>query len=392
MSSFNDLWDAIKAELDEAGAVTRAEVAAVLARFPRQADPESPADPVHRPPATITADGSRDVSDELTGWLATVPDESVVDLGQGVYLCQTRIVVTDRVGLTIRGGTLLRTEEGRIVYPQTNAHLLLVRPVRCKVEGLTVRGTNTVTDQRGGHSAYKRDHEFDAAVRFEDFRDCAVTGLDADGIWGDGVQWQVGQGVYMADCRIDRNGRQGVTVIAKDVLIERVRVERGRRAGFDIEPDTSAQGVGNIEIRHCYTNTGLLAFASGGPGVINDVWLHDNVSHNSGVPILHIAATTGYTNEAVATRSRWTIERHTHTTEAGSPAPAIRARNVRDLTVKDCTIPIVSTQSRLALGLERCGGTVTVTGNDWGAGRHFYNREPEADLQVVVSDPLTETP
>lgn len=346
---------------------------------------------VHHPPADIDATGGQDVAAALTAWLATVPDGETADLNGGTYRCETHVRADDRADLTIRNGTLLRTDvegHGGIVYPKPNPHLWLFRPTGCRVENLKVRGTNTVADQRQGFGAYKRDYEFEAAVRVEHFTDCTVVGLAADGIWGDGIQWQAGTGAYTADARIDRVGRQGVTVICSDFLAERVRVEHGRRSGFDFEPDITSQVCEGIEVRDSYTNTIGLAFASAGRGQVNDVWLHHNTSEGPSVPVLHVRASDG------SRRHSWRFEDHRALSALGSPTPAVLFGSVDDLAVRRVRLPVAANQGRIALGLASCGGVCEFTDNDTApGGDRYFNRTPMPGQQLVIEQntmPLTE--
>lgn len=331
----------------------------------------------------------RDVTAELTAWLQALPNGAVADLRGRTYRCETFIKLTDKTDLTIQNGTLVRTVVGAIAWPNPNPHLWLLRPTRVTVDNLTVTGTNTAADQKPDFGSYLSAYEFEAAIRLERFTDCKVTNLHADAVWGDGVQWQTGSGAYMADSVIDRNGRQGVTVIASDVLIERVRVEHSRRSGFDIEPDTATQGVHHIEIRDCYTNSIGLPFASAGRGPVNDVHIHHNTSTGTSVPVLYVKASDG------ARRANWRFEDHTAVKALGSPQPAAFFVNVDGFTVERCTIPIVPNQSKLAVGAIGCGGECVVTGNNFDSGRLYYNRAPLAGQSLQVSDntpALAETP
>jgi hypothetical protein len=332
--------------------------------------------------ADIDTSGERDVTADLQAFLDTVPDGATVDLAGGAFRCETPVKLTDRAGLTIRNGTLYRTDRdthGGIVYPKPNPHLWLLRPTGCRVENLTVRGTNDVPDQKAGFGAYKVDYEFEAAIRMERFTDCAVTGLDADAIWGDGVQWQVGSGAYMADSRIDRIGRQGVTAICSDFLAERIRVEHGRRSGVDFEPDASTQVCHDLEVRDSYFHAIGFTFASGGRGQVNDVRLIGNSSIGTG-GLLYVKASDG------SRRSNWLIEDHTRTSTFGSPQPVMRFERVDGVVVRRVRAPIATTQSRMTVGLSECGGVCEISGNDFApGGTGYYNRAPAAGQTLTVT-------
>lgn len=326
------------------------------------------------------ADG-RDASQELGDWLRALPPGSTADLGGLTYRCETHLKLTDPQALTIRNGALTRTvktEDPNFYYPKPNPHLWLLRPVDCAVEGLTVRGTNTVADQRAGFGSYLAKYEFDAAIRAEAFTNLTVTGLDADGIWGDGVQLQKGARAVVRDSLIDRIGRQGVTVIASDVLCDNVQVLHGRRAGFDLEPDLSTQVCSGIEIRNSFARTIGLPFASAGRGQVNDVWVHHNRSAGSSVPMLHCSASDG------SRRSGWRLEDHVAENGLGSPVAAVRFGNTDGIAVRRVTLPVVATQSRLAFQLTGCGGVCEVTDSDFGAGNLYRNTTPAAGQTLTV--------
>ncbi len=338
----------------------RGSLASAVESAPDSAVVKCPIDP---------SDG-RDVTAALNAWLGSLTSGTTADLNGATYRCETAVKVVDATRLTIRNGTLVRTVVGARAWPEPNPHLWLLHPTGCRVENLTVRGTNVVPDQLAGFAAYKMAYEFEAAVRMERFTNCAVTGLDVDAVWGDGVQWQVGTGGYIADSVIRRNGRQGVTIICRDFLAERVRVESTRRSGFDIEPDTAAQGVGNIEIRNCYTYGYHVAFASAGRGPIDNVYIHHNLMRGPGVPVIYVAASDG------ARRTNWRFEDNVCDSQLGSPVEAVRMTNVSGISIKRNVLPVVTTQSRISVGLTRCGGRIRIFDNDFGDGDRFFNRSP----------------
>ena len=83
----------------------------------------------------------------------------------------------------------------------------------------------------------------------------------------------------------------GISIVdAEDILIDHVRITNGRRAGIDLEPNTSNNVVRGVEIRNSYTNTHLFAFASMGRSEVSDIYIHDNTINNSGIPIVYVNA------------------------------------------------------------------------------------------------------
>lgn len=352
----------------------------------------TPTSTTSTPPASIDATGATDVATQLAVWMQSLPAGSTADLGTGMYRVEGSVKVLDQSGLAVKGGTLVRKDNATnplLVYPNPNPLLWLVRCAGCSVTGTTFRGANTVADQRPGFGSYDVKYEFDAAIRVEQFTNFAVTGIDVDAVWGDGVQLQVGAGATLLNSRIDRIGRQGVTVIASGVLIDGVRVEHGRRSGFDLEPDSSGQVVENIEIRNSYANTIGLPFASAGRGQVNHVWLHHNTSAGSSVPVVYVIASDG------STRYDWRVEDHTAIDGLGSPSAGFRFAHVVGVQVARVNLPIVATQSRLGFECIDCGGTVSVTDSQFAGGIYYRNSAPRAGqvLTMTGNTPtLTEVP
>lgn len=323
------------------------------------------------------ADG-RDASQELGDWLRALPPGSTADLGGLTYRCETHLKLTDPQALTIRNGALTRTvktEDPNFYYPKPNPHLWLLRPVDCAVEGLTVRGTNTVADQRAGFGSYLAKYEFDAAIRAEAFTNLTVTGLDADGIWGDGVQLQKGAGAVVRDSLIDRIGRQGVTVIASDVLCDNVQVLHGRRSLFDLEPDSSSQVVRAVTVRNCRGTAIGFPIASAGRGAVNDVNIHDNVFGPGS--LIYVGSSDG------TRRSNWSVLRNT-TGGFGSPVAGSRFNRVDGVRFEGNNIKVSPNQSRRTVSFDDCGGVCTIIGNQFHDGLYYQNLNPRPDQTLTV--------
>ena len=174
----------------------------------------------------------------------------------------------------------------------------------------------------------------------EHFTDCSVTDCTANHMWGDGVQWQVGNGGTTTDCSFDRIGRQGMTLIGSNLLCDNVDVLHGRRSGFDIEPDSPEQSVGGIEIRNCFTYTLGLPFASGGRGQIDSVFIHHNTSAGNAAPILYCKDSTP---AGPLRRSNWRFEDHVSLSEIGTPQPAVFLVAVDGVSIKRNTLPVTTT-------------------------------------------------
>lgn len=348
---------------------------------------------VYSPPGTIDDTGATDVGPALQTWIAGLPNNSIIDFGTGNYRLERAVKMVSRTGLTLRGGNFFRqtnTTDPTLKYPNPNPWFWFTSCTNCTVQNAFFRGPNTVSDQAGWPTfgAYLLDYEFDAAIRAEQFTNFTVSGCDMDGIWGDGIQLQVGNSATITNNKIDRIGRQGVTIIARNVLVDGTDVLRGRRSGFDLEPDLSSQAVSDIEIRNCSTNTVGLFLASQGNGAVNNVWVHNNTSAGSAVPIIHCRASDQ------SRRSNWRFEDHTAVNGLGSPVAAMRFFYVTNLRVARVNLPVVTTQSRLALQMEECGGLCEIVDSQFGGGTFYQNRLPVAQTLVLQNNTpaLTEIP
>lgn len=287
-------------------------------------------------PDGIDATGDEDVTDPLRDWLDSLPEGSTADLGEGVYRCERPIRLDDKTGLTIRNGTLTRTDRtghGGIVYPHPNPHIWLMRPTRCRIENVDVFGTNTRSDvaSRPDLGTYKKDYEFEAAIRLEQFTDCQVIGGSADSVWGDGIQAQIGRGLLVEDYVVVRNGRQGISPLGSDFIIRRCSI-KSRRAGIDMEPDTGQQAFGQALIEDCVIDSWLIPLASFGPGEFSDVEIRYNRIVRGGIPCVNADSSAG------GKRDRWHVHHNVFGGDGwatSSPAPVMRFHNSADSIVEN---------------------------------------------------------
>ena len=317
------------------------------------------------PGAAVPTDCSRDVTQELNEFFASLEDGASVRFpAAACYLTQGELLLQDKTGLVLdgNGATLRRTRitPAAMRYPNASAHVRLVRVRDSHLHGLRVEGTNTSSDLRylrPDFGAYDVRFEFEHGFSFHGAEDVTLSDSSVDAVWGDGVNitgrdQYTGHGsrrVVVRDVSVDRNGRQGVTVIAHDVLLDGVRILHSRRSGVALEPNLAEAPVAGVEIRNSDISSWLLAFASGGRGAVDDVWIHDNVVRRSGVPFVHVRASDG------ARRKNWRVTGNS-VAEQGSPVAAMRFTAVDGLVVEGNDVRIATTQSRLAVELQRTSG------------------------------------
>ena len=341
------------------------------------------------PPSSIATDCSRDVSAQLNAFFAAVPDHTLVRLpASACYRTETEVAVRDKTGLVLDGnGAVLRRtalSPRELRYPQANAHLRFVRLTESVITGLHVQGTNTVSDlpsKAVGYGAYDVQFEFEHGYSFHGARNVVLRESTADAVWGDGVnvtgidQYSktTSDGVRIERVTIDRNGRQGITVIARNTVIDGAVIKHSRRAGIDLEPNTVRTPVVGVEIRNSRINSWLLAVASGGAGTVDDVLIADNVIERTGIPFIYVRASDG------TRRHNWRVTHNTVLSELGSPAAAMRFENVSNVLVAHNSLKLAATQSRTAVQAKSGTTGLRIECN------RFENAKPEFVLADATS-------
>jgi hypothetical protein len=109
---------------------------------------------------------------------------------------------------------------------------------------------------------------------------------------------------------------------------------------------------------------------------VSDIYIHDNTINRSGIPILYVSASDQ------TRRYRWTFTDNVSRHPAGSPAPALLFRWVTDVLVDGNVIPVVATQSRVAVAFEDAHGSLRVTNNNFLAGGCYITA---VDSDAVVA-------
>ena len=322
-------------------------------------------------PPSIPADCSRDVTADLAGWIASVPDGSTLIFKRyGCYRVERTIEVRNRSGLNLFGnGAYFKRFElspPELRYPNANAHWRFVGGSNITVQWMGVEGTNTVPDQRPEFGSYLLAFEFEHAFAFHGVNGVTIDNAWADAVWGDGLYFAGGdqygpgpcRGIRVSNFVVDRNGRQGVTLSNADgALLTAVEIWHSRRSGFDLEPPPGT--VRNVEIRDSYTNTIGLAFASGGRGDVSNVEIHHNRIDGWSVPWVYVKDSLG------ARRSNWSVHDNRVLNSLGSPMPMLYFVNVDSVDVRGNISHAVTTQSRKAVEFQGAGGTLAVIGNDF---------------------------
>ncbi len=340
----------------------------------------TPAANVFNIPSSIPADCSRDASADLNTWIASVPDNATLVFGTNAcYRTERPIMMVNRVGLTFLGnGALFRrfdVSPPDLQFPHGNRHFHFSRGRNITVRNLRIQGINTVSDDPRyypGFGSYRTAFAFDHALSFGGVQGVVVEDVAIDAVFGDGIYfgWEpANTNIRIARVTIDRNGRQGIGMTNVDgALVEDVRILHSRRAGVDFEPNPG-WAVRNVEIRTTTITSRLLAFASGGLGVVSGIYLHHNAIGASGVPWVYVHAVDG-------TRRRdWRVYDNRVLTDLGSPMPLLSFVNVDNVDVRRNVSPAARGRDMSGVGFVNAGGSLFVVDNDFTGACRAYNAD-----------------
>lgn len=326
-------------------------------------------------PEELPADCSEDVTRGLQAVLDGLqPGSTLLFPEEGCFLTQRMLVLADREDIRIegRGSVLRRTELSPVElrYPKHNGHFRFERVRQLHVKGLFVQGTNIgddyggeAQDQRGDvrpiqcvgpeFGCYAVTFEFEHGFSFLDCSDVLLEASGADAIWGDGVYVSRSQDIAIVNVEVDRNGRQGMAIVAGErILIDGARILHSRRGGIDLEPDKAADRIIGVEVRNSRLSSWLLAFPAKGASEVSDVFIHHNTIVATGTPWV---ASYG---KAELPRSRWRITDNVVESTLNSPLSGLLFEHTSDVEIARNVVPFASKRDMSAVGLSGASSAV----------------------------------
>ena len=209
---------------------------------------------VYDVPADIPGDCAAPVDDEITAWLATVPDGNTARFAPGACYGQDgTIEVPGRTDLVIDG----QGSEFRALTPGDShrANWRFTGGSNLTVRNMAVRGTNP-------DGTYTPGFEWQHGFAVEGVQGIALTNLEARETWGDGVDLDHGsfspvcgddassaRNVVIEDATLERIGRQGVAVVdAENVTVRDSVIGPVALANVDLETDDDCALARHITI------------------------------------------------------------------------------------------------------------------------------------------------
>jgi hypothetical protein len=321
-------------------------------------------------PTSITTNCTRDVSAELNAFLADVADGSTVNFPAGAcYRVDRTVLVSGKTGLVLAGNGArlqrLTPTPNDLSYPNSNPILRLGRLSQSRISDFQIGGINMRSDvaNHPEYGTYYQRWEFDHGIAISGGVGLTVERVTVDGAYGDGIfvggddKWSYrrSDGIRLLDITVKHNGRQGIALTrGTNILVDRANIT-SRRAGVDLEPAASTHVLTNVEIRNSRFNSHLLAFASSGAGVVNNVNIHDNLVTHTGTPFVHAGSSSGLP------RYNWQIANNTVTWTLSSSSPGVRLMNMHNVMVRGNKLTFSS--ARLMQGVRVMNGTADVNVN-----------------------------
>ncbi len=250
--------------------------------------------PVVTVPTSIDATGERDVTGELNQFFAGVAPGSTIRFpNRGRFRVENVVLIDAQSNLTIEGNDsiFMAMTDGssqpvpfrnfRNRWPRMREHVEIRRSRQIAIRDLAIVGPNS-------SGRYEPDLEAQAGFVVSASAGVTLDGVTVRGTFGDGV-YIVGQSsdVTITGCTLDRNGRQGVAVVAgRNITVTNCAISDTGRSAIDLEP---ARGqVQNVHITdNRVTNPTNFLLAAVGAGVgVQDVWLERNrVDGGKGVSV-----------------------------------------------------------------------------------------------------------
>ncbi len=238
-------------------------------------------------PASIPADCSRPVEQDLASFLASVPDGATVRFAaQGCYGQDESLIVKDRSNLTLDGnGATFKiiTTTHNTEYFRSN--LRIQRGSNITLENMTVVGacapgqcqSDVTPPAKDGYVQYGIDLESTAGPTIDNVhvRDVLSDGIGVEGTLDPNCCWggQPTSNLTIQNSHIERVGRQGISITDLDTgVIRNTTIENGPETGIDIEVDNPGFVARHIKILgNTFAAIHANAISNGGIGSDPDV-------------------------------------------------------------------------------------------------------------------------
>ncbi len=204
-----------------------------------------------RIPASIRADCSVDVTDQIQTWINRVPDDYELSFApKACYRVDGTLTLQNRHHLTIDGGDAVIKEVTKGALKRIGVAILGGSDIT--VRHLTVWGANPTAGARA--DAYHPDLVGQHGFKVGGATNVLLDHVKARDVYGDFVyigddNRQPSSHISVTNSTFTRSGRQGITVVdANNVTIKGNTIAGAAKTMFDIEPNSPWQEATSIHI------------------------------------------------------------------------------------------------------------------------------------------------
>jgi hypothetical protein len=268
-------------------------------------------------PASISSDCSRDVSAELTAWIASVPDHSTLEFApQGCYRVDRTLTIRYRNDLVLEGNgaTFRAFTTGRELPPaqaRTRSMFSFWKGSNLTLRDVIVRGANP--NAGVADNAYVPALEAQTAYVIGGVQGMVLDHVQAYDVYGDFVF--VGPAtnhLLVENSTFARNGRQGWTINGQDIVFRNNAIRMTRRATIDLEPSSATSVTRRVTISNNTIGVGRLYFLAneGRAAPTDDISILNNMFVNKAMTI--------WVNPPAGTRARYRVIGNTSDTAVGT--------------------------------------------------------------------------
>jgi hypothetical protein len=318
---------------------------------------------VHAVPKKTPANCSRDVTNDLLQWIATVPDRSELSFAKhGCYEIDGTVQLVERHDLVFEGNgaTFKALTDG----DQSRRHFLFFGGSDIVVRDLTLVGANKQATPT--FTPYNAARAFQHGFDFQGVDGVTIDHVNVRDVYGDFVYLGIGRdnttwttNVKVTNSDFSGSGRQGISVIAgENVVISHDTIEGVARSMFDLEPNSGNEGAVGVLItdnRLGSANNFIVASKGNGDAGIGDVTLTGNKATAPSGNLVWVSGTAprgpfliehnhfalrGTVHDSGSTGAFFfnrcqqvTVEDNQATFPAGAKIPAVEIRNSQKVRV-----------------------------------------------------------
>lgn len=240
----------------------------------------------------------------------------------------------------------------------------------------------------GGAPAYKSYWEQEHAFDFRDCENVLMHDCEVFGVWGDGVyigaDYGESRNIVIKDCYFKFTGRQGIAGAnnARNILVENVEIELGRRADIDWEPHSRGGYVIGAIVRNSKLHAVQVPIAALGNGNVSDIQILDN--EFSGGNFI-IAGDSDRQNPIL--RGNWIVKGNKRTNWFGSPMASSSFYHMENILFEGNFDQVSSKQERESIAFEDCSGELIVRDNNFSGGIYIQKLGNTTDITLENNTP-----